>query len=52
MELEEKERLEKSIENAQEMIRKGLITDPEAVSQLYRMLFYYRDKIEREYKEV
>lgn len=45
MEQEEKERLQKSIQEAKDAISKGLIVDPETKSQLYRMIAYYEDKL-------
>lgn len=50
MDKAEKEKLEASIAYTQDKLRKGLILDPEARSQLYRMIAYNRDRIEKEYK--
>lgn len=47
----EKERLEKSIESAKATLANELILDPEAASQIRRMLYYYENKIKQEYKE-
>lgn len=45
----EKESLEASIAKSEEALRKGLIIDPEAASQIRRMIWYYKEKIKTEY---
>ena len=48
MEQAEKERLQRSIQNAKKAISEGLVLDPEAKSQLYRMIDYYEDKLKED----
>lgn len=45
LEAERIERLKRSIEEAKEAIREGLIQDPEAESQLCRMIWYYEKEV-------
>lgn len=47
MEAEEVLRLKKSIMEAKETLKQGRILDPEAASQLRRMIGYYEEKVER-----
>lgn len=44
---EEIQKMKKSIENSKQALDDGLILDPEAVAQLYRMIYYYKEKIEK-----
>lgn len=46
----ERDRLLASIENAEDKLRKGLISGDEA-SQLRRMIWYYMNRIKKEYRE-
>ncbi len=43
----EVERWKKSIEEAEQAMRDGLITDPEARSQLGRMIYHYSELIKK-----
>ena len=42
---EERNKIQKSINEAQKALDDGLILDEEAKSTLYRMIFYYQDKL-------
>ncbi len=48
---DEKDKLEEGIAYAKDKLDKGLILDPEVKSQLYRMMAYYKERIEKEYKD-
>lgn len=47
MTTEERDKLKRSIEEAKEVLSKDLLT-PEDASQLWRMIDYYQDKINKE----
>ena len=47
MKKEEIEKLKKSIAEAEDALKKGLIQD-EAASQLRSMIYYYKEKIKKE----
>jgi hypothetical protein len=51
MTLEEKERLEASIAKSQELLSKDLF-QPEAASQIRRMIAYDQDRIRRNFPDI
>lgn len=45
---EERNKIQKSINEAQKALDDGLILDQEAKSTLYRMIFYYQEKLKQD----